>query len=153
MTWNQQKNKTFLHFKTLVHILKLKKILYFFLSYFLLHKLWSCKKISVHSKCIIFNWEIFQLCTFTSHNPAQSGKRRHEAGRSSKEISRKCCMCWRELEQARKWRQPKRRGKELKFKRTKVKREVSRPGDWYGWRMAELAAVLWAGQGIWITSW
>lgn len=34
----------------------------------------------------IFNWEISQLCTFTSHSSAQSGKERHEAGRGSREM-------------------------------------------------------------------
>lgn len=37
-------------------------------------------------KCIFFNWEISQLCTFTSHNSVQSGKGRHEAGRGSREM-------------------------------------------------------------------
>lgn len=37
-------------------------------------------------KMHIFNWEISQLCTFTSHNSAQSGKGRHKAGRGSREM-------------------------------------------------------------------
>lgn len=37
-------------------------------------------------KMHIFNWEISQVCTFTSHNSAQAGKGRHEVGRGSREV-------------------------------------------------------------------
>lgn len=35
-------------------------------------------------KMHIFNWEISQLCTFTSLNSAQSCKGKHEAGKGSR---------------------------------------------------------------------
>lgn len=37
-------------------------------------------------KMHIFHWEISQLCTFTSHNSAQSCKGKHEAGRGNGEM-------------------------------------------------------------------